>query len=69
MNRLAFVALTTLTLSLAADQPKGSDQQGLMPRTSLGLAVEELPNDGPHGGLIVRGLAPEGAAEALGICG
>jgi len=67
MNRLVPVALLTLTLSLAADEPTGRDKQELLPRTSLGLAVEEMPNDGPHGGLIIRALAPEGAAAKAGL--
>jgi serine protease Do len=69
MGRIALV-LTTSLLSIASllaqDQApeKGRKQ---LPRVSLGIAVEELPNDAPHGGVVIREVTRDGPAARAGL--
>lgn len=63
------VALPAIGFAVAwADEPPAAGRSAdLLPRISLGLAVEELPNDGPHGGLIIRHVTADGPAAKAGL--
>jgi S1-C subfamily serine protease len=67
----AFGLLGLLTLSAAAqredEKAPAKRAEGGAARVSLGVAVEEMPNGGPHGGLIVRHVTPDGPAAKAGV--
>lgn len=71
MRTCAVLTLAALALPQIARADDKSDKPGvfasLLPRVALGLAVEEMPNDGPHGGLIVRHVTPDGPAAKGGL--
>jgi S1-C subfamily serine protease len=63
---LAAVCLA-VPLPAQAEEPSSNWPSNLLPRTSLGLAVEEMPYHGSHGGIIIRHIAPDGAAAVAGL--
>jgi S1-C subfamily serine protease len=69
MSRFTVPALVALGLTFAygAGQEKAARPGDAPTRVSVGLAVEEMPDDGPHGGLIVRQVTPDGPAAKAGI--
>lgn len=70
MTRLFVPALMLLGLAVASaadEDKKPARAESPLPRVSVGLAVEELPDDGPRGGLVVRHVTPEGPAAKAGL--
>lgn len=70
MNRKnsSIFILLTIPFALAWGYQEAQEAPGKkLPRVSVGIGVEEMPNVGPHGGVIIRHLAAEGPAAKAGL--
>ena len=62
---LALLVLLALSFGVAS----GQEKTPALPRVSLGLGVEEMPDEGPHGGLVVRHVLAAEPANRAGVAG